>query len=144
MTLDWTMPQYLCPLSEILRMLFPVYCYLYYSYHLTGCEQFKLKINCLLTKCTFLLHFNNACMRSYQFQPCLTVCNPMDCSPSGSSVHGNFPGKNNGVDCQVLLQGPFLTQELKYFNSKKMIVMLQQQLIAILHCILGQIGINDL
>ena len=28
---------------------------------------------------------------------CLTLCNPMDCSPPGSSVHGIFPGKNIGV-----------------------------------------------
>ena len=27
-------------------------------------------------------------------QSCLTLCNPIDCSPSGSSVHGDSPGKN--------------------------------------------------
>ena len=36
----------------------------------------------------------------------------MDCSPPGSSVHGDFPGKNTGVDCHFLLQGIFLTQGL--------------------------------
>ena len=35
----------------------------------------------------------------------------MGCSPLGSSVHGDSPGKNTGVGCQVL-QGIFLTQEL--------------------------------
>ena len=30
-------------------------------------------------------------------QSCLTPCDPMDCSPPGSSVHGIFPGKNTGV-----------------------------------------------
>ena len=34
----------------------------------------------------------------------------MDCSPPGSSVHGDSPGKNTGVDCHVLLQGIFPTQ----------------------------------
>ena len=29
----------------------------------------------------------------------------MDCSPTGSSVHGDFPGKNTGVGCHALLQG---------------------------------------
>ena len=29
----------------------------------------------------------------------------MDCSPPGSSVHGDSPGKNTGVGCHVLLQG---------------------------------------
>ena len=38
-------------------------------------------------------------------QSCLTLCDPMDCSPPGSSVHGDFPGKNTGVGCHALLQG---------------------------------------
>ena len=45
-------------------------------------------------------------------QLCLTLCNPMDCSPPGSSVHEDSPGKNNGVGCHALLQGIFLTQGL--------------------------------
>ena len=33
------------------------------------------------------------------------------CSPSGSSVHGDSPGKNTGVGCHTLvLQGIFQTQ----------------------------------
>ena len=43
-------------------------------------------------------------------QSCLTLCNPMDCSPPGSSVHGHSPGKKTGVGCHVLLQGIFPTQ----------------------------------
>ena len=35
----------------------------------------------------------------------------MDCSPPGSSVHGDSPGKNTGVGCHFLLQGIFPTQE---------------------------------
>ena len=34
----------------------------------------------------------------------LTLCNSMDYSPPGSSVHGNSPGKNTGVGCHFLLQ----------------------------------------
>ena len=30
-------------------------------------------------------------------QLCPTFCDPMDCSPLGSSVHGDSPGKNTGV-----------------------------------------------
>ena len=45
-------------------------------------------------------------------QSCLTVCDPMDWSPPGSSVHGDSPGKNTGVDCHALLQGIFPTQGL--------------------------------
>ena len=29
-------------------------------------------------------------------QSCPTLCDPMDCSPQGSSVHGDSPGKNTG------------------------------------------------
>ena len=38
------------------------------------------------------------------------LCDPVDCSPPGSSVHGIFPGKHIGVRCHSLLQGIFLTQ----------------------------------
>ena len=41
-----------------------------------------------------------------------TLCDPMDCSPPGSSVHGDSPGKNTGVGFYALLQGIFPTQEL--------------------------------
>ena len=41
----------------------------------------------------------------------VTVCDPVDHSPPGSSVHGNSPGKNTGVGCHALLQGIFPTQE---------------------------------
>ena len=44
-------------------------------------------------------------------QSCPTLCNPMDYSPAGSSVHGiNSPGKNTGEGCHALLQGIFSTQ----------------------------------
>ena len=32
-------------------------------------------------------------------QLCLTLCDPLDYHPPGSSVHGDSPGKNTGVDC---------------------------------------------
>ena len=34
----------------------------------------------------------------------------VNCSPPGSSVHEEFPGKNTAVGCHFLLQGVFLTQ----------------------------------
>ena len=45
-------------------------------------------------------------------QSCPTLCDPMDCSPPGSSVRGDSPGKNTGVGCHALLQGIFPTQGL--------------------------------
>ena len=43
-------------------------------------------------------------------QLCPTLCDPTDCSPPGSSVHGDSPGKDTGVGCRALLQGIFPTQ----------------------------------
>ena len=43
-------------------------------------------------------------------QSCLTLCDPMNCSLPGSSVHGDSQGKNTEVGCHVLLQGTFPTQ----------------------------------
>ena len=45
-------------------------------------------------------------------QSCLTLCNPMDCSLQGSSIHRIFQAKNTGGSCHFLLQGIFPTQEL--------------------------------
>ena len=39
-------------------------------------------------------------------QLCLTLCDPMDCSP----LHEHSPGKNTGVGCHPLLQGIFPTR----------------------------------
>ena len=44
-------------------------------------------------------------------QSCLTLCDPMDCTLPGSSVHGDSSGKNTGMSCHALLQGIFPTQE---------------------------------
>ena len=40
-------------------------------------------------------------------QSCPPLCSPIDCSPTGSSVHGDSPGENTGVGCHFLLQGIF-------------------------------------
>ena len=45
-------------------------------------------------------------------QSCLTLLRPMNCSPPGSSVHGNSPNKNTGLGYHALLHGIFPTQRL--------------------------------
>ena len=45
-------------------------------------------------------------------QLCLTVCDSMDCSLPGTSVHGDSPGKNIGVGCHALLQGSSQPRDL--------------------------------
>ena len=54
--------------------------------------------------------YTSAYMHAKLLQSCPTLCNPMDCSLPGSSVYGDFPGKNTGMGCHTLLQGIFLTQ----------------------------------
>ena len=49
-------------------------------------------------------------MRANSLLSCPTLCNPNNCSPSSSSVHGDSPGKNTGVGCHVFLQEIFPTQ----------------------------------
>ena len=48
-----------------------------------------------------LSHFNH-----------VQLCDPMDCSLPGPSVHGILKGKNTGVGCHALLPGIFPTQGL--------------------------------
>ena len=50
------------------------------------------------------------CVHAKSLQSCPTLCNPMDCSPPGSSIHGDALGKNTGVGCHALLQGIFPIQ----------------------------------
>ena len=61
--------------------------------------------------------FDTAYIRKYKYctlclvaQSCLTLCDPVDCSPPGTSAHGDSLGKNTGVGSLSLLQGIFPTQ----------------------------------
>ena len=42
-----------------------------------------------------------------------TLCDCIDCSPPGSSVHGDSTGNNTGVGCCALLQGNILDPGIK-------------------------------
>ena len=48
------------------------------------------------------------CVYAQSLQSCPTLCDPVDSSTPGSSVHGDSPGKNTGVGCQALLHSSFL------------------------------------
>ena len=52
---------------------------------------------------------SSLCVYAKSLQSCLTLCNPMDCSPPGSSVHGILYARIP-VGCYALLQGIFPTQ----------------------------------
>ena len=67
-----------------------------------------LEISSLLS--SFLVY---ACVHAKSLQSCLTLCNPMNCSLPGSSVHEiDSLGKNTGVGCCALLQGIFQNEGL--------------------------------
>ena len=61
---------------------------------------------------TFMSNFirHATCVYAQSLLPRLTLCNPIPCRPSGSSVHGIFPSKNIGVCGHAILQGIFPTQ----------------------------------
>ena len=55
-----------------------------------------------------------SCVLRFITQSYPTLCDPMDRSRPGASLHGDSPGENTGVGCHALLQGIFLTQELNW------------------------------
>ena len=57
-------------------------CYSYFS-----SPQWR-KWHVLRNTCSCFSCTSNVCMSAKSLQLCLTLCNPMDCSPPGSSVHG--------------------------------------------------------
>ena len=50
-------------------------------------------------------------------QSCPTVCDSMDCSPQGFSVHGDSPGKNTEVGHHALIQLIFPIQGMNPGHS---------------------------
>ena len=84
-----------------LGTLMSVYCFCYNWVSSISCGKFinfKCTWNDVMYECVLVA------------QMCLTLCNPMDCSLPGSSVHVISQGKNAGVGCHSLLQGIFPTQ----------------------------------
>ena len=57
--------------------------------------------------CLYLRYYAVLCRVA---QSCPTLYDPMDCSPPGSSLHGDSPDKNTGMGCHALLHGIFPTQ----------------------------------
>ena len=80
------------------------------KYHNIQRNKYSLPINYWRQFC-FMFYVNTfpdaaLCLVTRRVWP----CDPMDCSPPGSSVCGDSPGKNTGVGCHALLQGVFPTQ----------------------------------
>ena len=83
----------------------------FFFFHL---KAFFLAFYDLFSNDQFYLYYTDfdvilSCLCAKSLQLCLTLCNPMDCSPPGSSVHRTLQAR---MGCHVLLQGIFLTQGL--------------------------------
>ena len=84
------------------------------------CVYFHVKmIFCFLTNGLTIEVFTHVDKHQYfsslrvgvlSLQSCLTLCDAVDFSPPGSSVHGILQARNTGVGCHFLLQGIFPTQ----------------------------------
>ena len=57
-----------------------------------------------LPGCTLTFYYTDNCLvhGGLVTELCLTLCDPMDCSPPGFSVHGILRGKNTGVGSHSL------------------------------------------
>ena len=75
----------------------------YHIYDFITIDMYIYLIYCIYMFCPVLC---------FLAELCPTLCDPMGCSPPGSSVHVDSPGKNTGAGCHVLLQGIFPTQGL--------------------------------
>ena len=97
-----------CKSKNVLLFQFIFMCYLCGKYH----KPITVQCYSIYSQlCQLGIQANFFCVLCAQsLQSCLTLCNPMDCSPPGSFVHGDAPGKNAGVGCHALLQGIFPTQ----------------------------------
>ena len=69
----------------------------------------ELKSSSVLPTKGWYLPSTAAAAAAKLLQSCPILHNSMDCSPPGSSVHEDSPGKNTGVGCRFLLQGIFPT-----------------------------------
>ena len=56
-------------------------------------SSLSLGYNMLKRKNSFLTYHRCLCMRAQSLLSCPTLCNPMDCSLLGSSVHGTFQAR---------------------------------------------------
>ena len=75
-----------------------------------------------------------------------TLCNPMNCRPPDSSIHGDSPGKNTGVGCHALLQGIFPAQGLNLGlpHCRSILYQLSHQGICLLRVVFLQVWFRGL
>ena len=80
------------------------------------CKYFEEKIIVVFAICIHSVKVRK-CVCPKSLQSCPALWDLMDCSSPGSSVHGDSPGKNTGVNGHALLQGIFPIQGSNLFLS---------------------------
>ena len=70
-------------------------------------------------KTPLLYYVESLCCCHLVAKLCPNLCDPMNCSPPGSSFHRVFPGKNIGVSCHFLLQASLVVQTVKNLQCKR-------------------------
>ena len=75
-----------------------------------------------------IAHYCCCCSGS---QLCLALCESLDCTPPGSSVHGDFSGKNTRVGCHFLLHRIFPDQCLLHWQADSLPLSHQGKLLII-------------
>ena len=120
MGLTVDMPILFLPSFRIFQRLIPIWCISFILQH-SPIRTVKMKVVKVLVS-----------------QSWPTLCDPMDCSPPGSPVRGDSPGKNTGVGSHSLLQGIFLTQGLNlgFLWCRQILYHLRHQESPLIHILL--------
>jgi len=89
-----------------------IFCmYIYVTFIFTCIYMFTFIFTCIYMY-IYILHIFYTCAYCLVTQPCLTLCDRMDCKASRLLCPWDAPGKNTGVGCHALLQEMFPTQGL--------------------------------
>ena len=86
----FSFPSFLSFLSISLPLSLSLF-YLFFSYsrlliHMDTASHSFIKQHCVPSSAYTLIYFTSPCVLDAHL--CLTLCDPIDCSPPGSSVHG--------------------------------------------------------
>ena len=94
-------PEQSCKHNLLLRLIWLAW---WKDFHIIEKTFSKKQLKLTLEQSRFDLHGSTStCVKL--LQSCPTLCDPMDCSPPGSFVRGDSPGKSTGVGGHALFQG---------------------------------------
>ena len=111
-------PIYSSNIVEICNNLIKYFQYSENNYYIKAYRNYKGKISKFIAENIGRHHPSDVikwkhhqCVCAKSLQSCLTLCDPTDRSLSGSSVHGDSPGKNIGIGAVSFSRGSFQPRE---------------------------------